>query len=135
MAKGKGEGAGRPRKELGTDLIATVESLAGLGLTQAEIADALPISERTLRARIADPDEEISAAYVRGRAQAKEAHSARHRDIAFGRLPSVPVAVQQKALEFRLKTQFGFDEAVTVRTPDMPTGINVTLVRPSTDDD
>ena len=124
----------RPKKELAPTHLAVIENLAGLGLTQAEIVECLPISERTLRARIADPDDGVSAAYARGRAVAKEEHSARHRDIALGKIPKVPVAEQRKALEFRLKTQFGFEEAMTVRTPDIPTGINVTLVKPPSAD-
>ena len=124
----------RPKKELVETHLDVIENLAGLGLTQAEIADCLPISERTLRERIADDDSEVSAAYARGRAVAKEVHSVRHRDIALGKLPKVPVAEQRKALEFRLKTQFGFEEAMTVRTPDVPSGIVVTLVKPASTD-
>lgn len=126
--------AGRPKKELTTEHLTVIENLAGLGLTQAEIAHCLPISERLLRSHIADADSDISAAYARGRAAAKETHSARHRDIALGKIQKVPIAEQRKALEFRLKTQFGFEEAMTVKTPDVPSGIVVTLVRPSTDD-
>jgi transcriptional regulator with XRE-family HTH domain len=49
-----------------------VEQLAGLGLTQAEIATSLGISERTLRTRKQD-SADFAAAIERGRTSAAEA--------------------------------------------------------------
>ena len=123
----------RPKKALAPTHLAVIETLAGLGLTQAEIVECLPISERTLRARIADPDDGVSAAYARGRAVAKEEHSARHRDIALGKIPKVPVAEQRKALEFRLKTQFGFEEKQQIEHTGAGGPLTVRFVGPSSD--
>ena len=65
MSENKG---GRPRIDLTPEQIIQVEALAAV-LTQAQIADYLGISERTLRNRIfEDPD--IAASYARGRARA-----------------------------------------------------------------
>lgn len=103
MAKSKG---GRPRIELTDEHVALIERLAGFGLTQAQIADCLPMSERVLRERIADPDDEgVSAAYARGRAKDAEALSSRHRDIAMGKVDGAAVSDQRKAIEWRLERQ------------------------------
>lgn len=48
-----------------------VAKLAGLGLTQAQIADWFGASERTLRNRLTE-DDELVAAYKRGKAIALE---------------------------------------------------------------
>lgn len=102
----RGEGGGRPKVQLTAEHIQTIERLASYGLTQAQIAEWLPISERSLRDRLNDPaDAEVSAAYTRGRAKDAELLSSRHRDIAMGRLKKTPIAEQRRALEFRLERQ------------------------------
>jgi len=59
---------GRPRKDINEEQIVQVEALAAV-LSQAQIADYLGISERTLRNRMWDTPG-VSAAYARGRARA-----------------------------------------------------------------
>lgn len=105
---------GRPEIELSEDHAQLIEQLASYGLTQAQIADCLPFSERTLRNRIADGDHpEIEAAYRRGRAMDARTLSERHRDIALGRLENgVAVAEQRKALEWRMERQHGMAHRV-----------------------
>lgn len=101
-----GRGPGRPKVSLTQEHVALIEKLASYGLTQAQIADFLPISERTLRDRMTDPgDMEVSAAYARGRAKDAEVLSSRHRDIALGRIKQTPISEQRKALEWRLERQ------------------------------
>jgi hypothetical protein len=58
---------GRPRKNLTADQVLEVERLAGLGLTEAQVGDALGMSERTLRSRITDTPA-VFAAFKRGKA-------------------------------------------------------------------
>lgn len=100
------DGPGRPAINLTDEQVALIEKLAGYGLTQAQIADCLPMSERTLRNRIHEGNHpEIAAAYARGRAKDAEALSSRHRDIAMGEAGDVPVGDQRKALEWRLERQ------------------------------
>jgi hypothetical protein len=65
MSENKG---GRPRIDLTPEQIEQVEKLASV-LTQAQIADYLGISERTLRKRIFE-NEDVATAYARGRARA-----------------------------------------------------------------
>lgn len=50
--------------------LAEIEELAGLGLTQEEIADSLGVSERTISNRLSD-DANFAAAYKRGCARGK----------------------------------------------------------------
>lgn len=110
MAKG-----GRPRIELTTEQIELIERLAGFGLTQAQIADCLPMAERTLAERIrTGSDPRVSAAYASGRAKDAETLASRHRDIALGKLDNTPVAEQRKALEWRLERQHGFPAQMEV---------------------
>ena len=59
---------GRPRKNLTTDQVLEVERLAGLGLTEAQVGDALGMSERTLARRITD-DPAVMAAFKSGKAK------------------------------------------------------------------
>ena len=107
--------AGRPRIELTTEQVDLIERLAGLGLTQAQIADFLPMSEETLSLRIRGGCEEISTAYARGRAVDLEAMSSRHRKLARGELGDVPFTDQRKALEWRMERQHGWGKTDTIR--------------------
>ncbi len=70
----------RGDKEVGSgyDLL---KKLAGLGLTQQQIADMLSLSERTLRNRLRD-DERAADAYAAGRAEIAYGIAERHRTIA-----------------------------------------------------
>lgn len=102
---------GRPKIELTDEQVALIEKLAGFGLTQAQIAECLPMSERTLRNRLQEGgDPEISAAYARGRAKDARTLSERHRDIALGEVEDAKVSDQRKALEWRLERQHGWAE-------------------------
>lgn len=97
---------GRPKIKLTDEHIRTIEHLAGLGLTQVQVAECLPIAARTLRDRLADPeDTEVSAAYARGQAKDAEELSQRHRDIAMGKRPNTLTSDQRKAIEWRLERQ------------------------------
>tara|TARA_B100000424_G_C22858838_1_gene457795 strand:- start:71 stop:436 length:366 start_codon:yes stop_codon:yes gene_type:complete len=93
---------GRPRTKLTSEQIAEVETLAAV-LNQEQICDYLGIPSRTFRA-IMQRDEEVSAAYKKGRAR------------AIGR---VSQSLLRSATEgnttaqiFYLKTQAGWKEAV-----------------------
>jgi hypothetical protein len=113
-------GRGRPRIELGEEEIQQVEKLAAY-LNQAQIADVLGISERTLRDRIAT-DEAFFAAYKRGRARAiaEVAQSL----INTARNGSVPAAI------FYLKTQAGWRDTSRVElehSSTLPMSISVTF--------
>jgi len=66
MAKKPGDGA----IKLTDDQIRQIETLAGLGLNQIEIASVLGIGRATLQRKIAQ-DTEISDAMDRGKAKAK----------------------------------------------------------------
>lgn len=96
---------GRPRIELTPDQLELIEKLAGLGLTQAEVANVLPMSERTLARRLSDGDPDVVAAYARGRDEDKAALSRQHRKLAMGEIDGVSVSDQRKALEWRLERQ------------------------------
>lgn len=128
--------AGRPRIELTDEQVKLIEKLAGLGLTQAQIADFLPMSERTLSDRIRGGDEEISAAYARGRAKDAEELSSLHRKIARGEVEGVGVADQRKALEWRLERQHKWAERMELTGADgSPMSIAVTRRVIHPDDD
>lgn len=93
---------GRPKTELSPEQIMQVETLAAV-LNQDQICDYLGIPSRTFRA-IMQRDEEVSAAYKKGRAK------------AIGR---VSQSLLQSATDgnttaqiFYLKTQAGWKEAV-----------------------
>ncbi len=94
----------RGDKEVGSgyDLL---KKLAGLGLTQQQIADMLSLSERTLRNRLRD-DERAADAYAAGRAEAAYGIAERHRNIAlYG-----SERESRRACEFWLERQFGWGD-------------------------
>lgn len=118
---GEGEptSAGRPRIKLTTEEVGRVETLAGFGLTQAEISQVLPIAERTLRLKMTEnPD--FRAAYERGRAKAKARAAGRYHQIAFGRAvalglsegETVPVSEQRRALRHILESGLEYKRAI-----------------------
>lgn len=97
---GQGIGGGRPRTELTVMQKAEIEPLAAT-LNQEQIADYLGIPARTFRSILAR-DDEVSAAYKRGRAKSVE---------------NVGRGLLQRALNgdgpaqmFYLKTQAGWRE-------------------------
>lgn len=113
--------AGRPRIELTPEQIKLVEEKAAEGLTQADIADLLPMSESTFKNRLRDPeDTAIADAYYRGRAWDKSALAARHRDIAMGKLSDVPISEQRKALEWRLERQHKLPSQSEIKGDGIP---------------
>ena len=91
---------GRPRKTLGDDQIKQVEKLAAV-MTQEQIADFLGISDRTLRRRMSE-DQEVLSAYARGRARAIAGVATNLLQQAQGG--------NVRAMEFYLKTQAGWKE-------------------------
>ncbi len=86
----------------GYDLL---KKLAGLGLTQQQIADMLCFSERTLRNRLND-DERTAEAYEAGRAQVAYEIASRHRRIALHGTERE----SRLACEFWLERQFGWSK-------------------------
>lgn len=88
----------RPRIELTQREIRQIEALAALGFTEAEIAEALGISERTFRNKKANEDA-IHAAWKRGKAKAKAVVAA----VAFRNATDG----DQRAVEFYLATFHG----------------------------
>ena len=89
----------RPRKRITSKDIETIEKLAGLGLNQADIAEVLGFSGRTLRRRI-NEDERVLAAYKRGRAKGHE--------FAAKCLRNMMLSGEVAAVIFYLKTQCGW---------------------------
>jgi hypothetical protein len=88
----------RPRVELTPKDLRQVEALAGLGLTQKQIASALGFSERTFRNKKAI-DDEVFAAWERGKLKAKMSVSA----VAFRNA----LDGDQRAVEYYEATRFG----------------------------
>lgn len=107
--------AGRPEVEFTDEQIKLIEKLAGLGLTQADIADCLPVSERRFAERIRDGKHpKIASAYARGRARDKKQLTGQHHKIAMGALPDAGVSDQRKALEWRLERQHKYTQEIDV---------------------
>jgi hypothetical protein len=101
--KKKSNPVGKPPKILSQEQIIELSKLAGYGLTQEQIADYFEIGSRTLRTKIAE-DEEISAAYKKGRMEAISQVVGKLRDkINHGNV---------LAMIFYLKTQAGWHETV-----------------------
>lgn len=106
---------GRPRIELTDDQLELLENLASIGMTQAEAAQVLPMSERTLRNRLQEGDNPVSAVYERARARFHEEVRRRERYIAFGDakklgVDEVKVSEQRKTLRWIRMTEFGASE-------------------------
>jgi hypothetical protein len=111
----QGEGGGRPKTELTPDQVRELETLAAV-LNQAQIADYLGIPDRTLRA-IMERDENVSAAYKRGRAKAIGA-------VSQSLLKSARDG-NTTAQIFYLKTQAGWRETAADHAELPPLTINV----------
>jgi len=90
----------RPRKTLTDEQTAQVQKLAAV-MTQEQIADFMGISDRTLRRRMRE-DENVLSAYARGRAQAIATVAAS--------LLKQAQSGELRAMEFYLKTQAGWKE-------------------------
>lgn len=106
---------GRPRIQLTDDQLELLENLASIGLTQAEAAKVLPMCERTLRNRLQEGNNDVSAVYERARGRYHEQVSKRERWIAFGdaeklNVDEVPVGEQRKTLRWIRKSRFGASE-------------------------
>lgn len=131
---------GRKKVELTDEQVGIIETLAGYGLTQAQIAECLPFGERTLRKRVnGGDDEEVAAAYRRGRAKSAEELAKRHRDIALGNVRDAKVSDQRKALEWRLERQHGWSQEIDHRHSGpgggaIPSAVEVTFVDDADED-
>ena len=110
---------GRPRIEFSDEDIENIERLAAV-LNQAQIADFLGCSERTLRNRM-EEDPKIYAAYKRGRAAAIN-------DVAKGLLQRAKEGDNTAAI-FYLKTQARWSEKqeLEVSGKDGAPGLTVVL--------
>lgn len=126
---------GRPRIELTDDQVELIEKLAGLGLTQEQVAHCLPISERTLRRRIREGDEAVMAVYARGRAEDEEDLSSLHRKIARGEVEGVSIAEQRKALQWRLERQHKWAARQEITGKDGESLTPTVVVLPAKDQD
>lgn len=101
---------GRPRLDLTAEQIAEIPQLART-LTQEQIADKFGITDRTLRRRLTDSPDVLSA-YKQGRASAVH-------DVA-DNLITRAMKGDTTAAIFYLKTQAGWKEVNVVQTQDLP---------------